>query len=169
MAKVGFIGLGIMGAPMCRTLLAKGYDVAVYNRSQEKMAPLLAAGAKGAPSVAGLVGQADIVITMLSDPAAVWEVVAETAGVLSALKPGKTYIDMSTVSPECSLEIAGMVRKTGADFLEAPVLGSKKLAEEGTLVILTGGDPDVANKMEPVLLAMGNKVVYMGESAWRRT
>jgi 3-hydroxyisobutyrate dehydrogenase-like beta-hydroxyacid dehydrogenase len=162
MAKVGFIGLGIMGAPMCRTLLAKGYDVAVYNRSQEKMAPLLAAGAKGAPSVAGLVGQADIVITMLSDPAAVWEVVAETAGVLSALKPGKTYIDMSTVSPECSLEIAGMVRKTGADFLEAPVLGSKRLAEEGTLVILTGGDPDVANKMEPVLLAMGNKVVYMG-------
>ena len=163
MANVGFIGLGIMGAPMCRNLLAKGHDVAVYNRSREKMAPLVAAGAKSAHSVAGLVAKADIVITMLSDPAAVWEVVAETAGVLSALKPGKTYIDMSTVSPESSREIAEMVRKSGADFLEAPVLGSRKPAEEGTLVILTGGKPEVANRMEPVLLAMGNKVVYMGE------
>lgn len=163
MAKVGFIGLGIMGAPMCRNLLAKGYDVTVYNRSRGKMAPLVAAGAKDAPSVAGLVGQTDVVITMLSDPAAVWDVVAETAGVLSALKPGKTYIDMSTVSPESSLEIAGMVRKAGADFLEAPVLGSKKPAEEGTLIILSGGDPAVAKEMEPILLAMGNKVVYMGE------
>jgi 3-hydroxyisobutyrate dehydrogenase-like beta-hydroxyacid dehydrogenase len=163
MAKVGFIGLGIMGAPMCGNILAKGHDVTVYNRSSEKMAPLVAAGAKGASSVAQLVERADVVITMLSDPAAVWEVVAETAGVLSALKAGKTYIDMSTVSPESSREIAAMVRKTGADFLEAPVLGSRKPATEGTLVILTGGDPEVAGRMEPILLAMGSKVVYMGE------
>jgi 3-hydroxyisobutyrate dehydrogenase-like beta-hydroxyacid dehydrogenase len=163
MAKIGFIGLGIMGAPMCANLLAKGHDVTVYNRSREKMAPLVAAGAKGASSVARLVEEADIVITMLSDPAAVWEVVAETAGVLSALAAGKTYIDMSTVSPESSREIAAMVRKNGADFLEAPVLGSRKPAEEGTLVILSGGDPGVARRMEPVLLAMGSKVVYMGE------
>lgn len=163
MAKVGFIGLGIMGAPMCGNILAKGHDVTVYNRSREKMAPLVAAGAKGASSVAQLVERADVVITMLSDPAAVWEVVAETAGVLSALKAGKTYIDMSTVSPESSREIAAMVRKTGADFLEAPVLGSRKPATEGTLVILAGGDPEVAGRMEPILLAMGSKVVYMGE------
>jgi 3-hydroxyisobutyrate dehydrogenase-like beta-hydroxyacid dehydrogenase len=135
----------------------------VYNRSREKMAPLVAAGAKGASSVAQLVEGADVVITMLSDPAAVWEVVAETAGVLSALKAGKTYIDMSTVSPESSREIAAMVRKTGADFLEAPVLGSRKPAAEGTLVILAGGDPGVARRMEPILLSMGSKVVYMGE------
>ncbi|HZW35949.1 MAG TPA: NAD(P)-dependent oxidoreductase [Candidatus Deferrimicrobiaceae bacterium] len=163
MAKIGFIGLGIMGAPMCRNLLAKGHDVTVYNRSREKMAPLVAAGAKDAASVAQLVGETDIVITMLSDPAAVWEVVAETAGVLSALTEGKTYIDMSTVSPESSREIAAMVRKTGADFLEAPVLGSRKPAVEGTLVILAGGDPKVAKNMEPILHAMGNKVFYMGE------
>ncbi|MGE5699652.1 MAG: NAD(P)-dependent oxidoreductase [Deltaproteobacteria bacterium] len=163
MAKIGFIGLGIMGAPMCGNILARGHDVTVYNRSREKMAPLVAAGAKGASSVAQLVERADVVITMLSDPAAVWEVVAETAGVLSALKPGKTYIDMSTVSPESSRDIAAMVRKTGADFLEAPVLGSRKPATEGTLVILAGGDPEVAGRMEPILLAMGSKVVYMGE------
>ena len=163
MAKIGFIGLGIMGAPMCGNVLAKGHDVTVYNRSHEKMAPLVAAGAKGASSVAQLVEQADIVITMLSDPAAVWEVVAETAGVLSALAAGKTYIDMSTVSPESSREIAAMVRKSGADFLEAPVMGSRKPAKEGTLVILAGGDPAVAGRMEPILLTMGSKVVYMGE------
>jgi 3-hydroxyisobutyrate dehydrogenase-like beta-hydroxyacid dehydrogenase len=163
MAKIGFIGLGIMGAPMCGNVLAKGHDVTVYNRSHEKMAPLVAAGAKGASSVAQLVEQVDIVITMLSDPAAVWEVVAETAGVLSALAAGKTYIDMSTVSPESSREIAAMVRKSGADFLEAPVMGSRKPAKEGTLVILAGGDPAVARRMEPILLTMGSKVVYMGE------
>ncbi len=163
MANVGFIGLGIMGAPMCRNILAKGHDVTVYNRSRDKTAPLVAAGARGASSVARLVGETDIVITMLSDPAAVWEVVAETAGVLSALTAGKTYIDMSTVSPESSREIASLVRKTGADFLEAPVLGSRKAAAEGTLVILTGGDPEVAGKMEPILLAMGSKMVYMGD------
>jgi glyoxylate/succinic semialdehyde reductase len=163
MAKIGFIGLGIMGAPMCGNVLAKGHDVTVYNRSREKMAPLVAAGAKGASSVAQLVEQVDIVITMLSDPTAVWEVVAETAGVLSALAAGKTYIDMSTVSPESSREIAAMVRKSGADFLEAPVMGSRKPAKEGTLVILAGGDPAVARRMEPILLTMGSKVVYMGE------
>ncbi|MCL5966847.1 MAG: NAD(P)-dependent oxidoreductase [Deltaproteobacteria bacterium] len=163
MAKVGFIGLGIMGEPMCRNILAKGHEVTVYNRSREKMTPLVEAGAAGAASVADLVARSEIVITMLSDPAAVWEVVAETAGVLSALTAGKTYVDMSTVSPDSSREIAAMVRKTGADFLEAPVLGSRKPATEGTLVILTGGDPKVAERMEPLLLAMGNKVVYMGE------
>jgi 3-hydroxyisobutyrate dehydrogenase-like beta-hydroxyacid dehydrogenase len=163
MAKVGFIGLGIMGAPMCANVLARGHDVTVYNRSREKMAPLLSAGARGASSVAELVERTDVVITMLSDPAAVWEVVAETAGVLSALKPGKTYIDMSTVSPESSREIGAMVRKSGADFLEAPVIGSRKQAEERALVILAGGDPGVAQRMEPVLLAMGSRVIHMGD------
>ncbi len=163
MAKVGFIGLGIMGAPMCRNILARGHKVTVYNRSREKMAPLVSAGATGAASVAELVKRSDVVITMLSDPAAVWEVVAETAGVLGSLCAGKTYIDMSTVSPESSREIAAMVRRSGADFLEAPVLGSRKAATEATLVILAGGPPETVKRMETVLLAMGNKLVYMGE------
>ncbi|MBI5419361.1 MAG: NAD(P)-dependent oxidoreductase [Deltaproteobacteria bacterium] len=163
MARVGFVGLGIMGAPMCANVLAKGHDVTVYNRSREKMAPLIAKGAEGASSVEELVRQSEIVITMLSDPTAVWEVIAETAGVLSSLGPGKTYIDMSTVSPESSREIAVRVHKTGADFLEAPVLGSRKPATEGNLIILAGGNPDVAKRMEPLLLTMGSKVVYVGE------
>ncbi len=163
MARVGFIGLGIMGDPMCRNLIAAGHDVTVHNRSREKMAPLVAAGAKGAASVADLVGRSEVVITMLSDPAAVREVTEGQDGILFALMPGKTYIDMSTVSPESSREIAAMAKRAGADFLEAPVLGSRKPAAEKTLVILAGGDAAVAKRMEALLLSMGSKVVYMGE------
>ncbi len=163
MARVGFIGLGMMGDPMCRNLMAAGHDVTVYNRSREKMAPLVAAGAKGAASVTRLVEESEVVITMLSDPAAVREVAAGQGGILFALSPGKTYIDMSTVSPESSREIAAMTRRMGADYLEAPVLGSRKPAAEKALVILAGGDAAVAKRMEPLLLAMGSKVVHLGD------
>ncbi len=163
MARVGFIGLGIMGDPMCRNLMAAGHDVTVYNRSREKMAPLVAAGARGAASPAELVERSEVAITMLSDPAAVREVAAGQNGILFALSPGKTYIDMSTVSPETSRELAAMAKRAGADFLEAPVLGSRKPAVEKALVILAGGDAAVAKRMEPLLLAMGSRVVYMGD------
>jgi 3-hydroxyisobutyrate dehydrogenase-like beta-hydroxyacid dehydrogenase len=164
MAKVGFIGLGIMGEPMCRNVLAGGHDVAVYNRTRAKMDPLIAAGAKAASSLAELVRRSEVVITMVSDPAAVRDVVTAKGGILSALSPGMTYIDMTTVSPETSREIAILVRGTGASFLEAPVLGSRKPATEGTLVILTGGDAEVSRRMEPLLRTMGRKVVHMGDT-----
>ncbi len=163
MARVGFVGLGTMGDPMCRNLLADGHDLTVYNRSREKMEPLVVAGAKGAASLSDLVGRSEVVITMLADTAAVREVAAGQDGIVFALTPGKTYIDMSTVSPESSREIAAMTKRAGADYLEAPVLGSRKPAAEKTLVILTGGDAAVAQRMEPVLLAMGSRVVYMGD------
>jgi len=164
MAKVGFVGLGIMGEPMCRNILRKGHDVTVYNRTRAKMEPLVAAGAKAAPSLAELVSRSEVVITMVSDPPAVRDVVTAKGGLLSALSTGKTYIDMTTVSPETSRGIAALVRGTGASFLEAPVLGSKKPATDGTLVILTGGDAGLSQRMEPLLLSMGSKVVYMGET-----
>jgi 3-hydroxyisobutyrate dehydrogenase-like beta-hydroxyacid dehydrogenase len=164
MAKVGFIGLGIMGEPMCQNILSKGHDVVVYNRTRAKMGPLVSAGAKAAPSLAALVHRSEVVITMVADPASVRDVVTATGGLLSALSPGTTYIDMSTVSPDASREIAVLVRGTGADYLEAPVLGSKKAAADGTLTILTGGDADVSRRMEPLLLAMGSKVVHMGDT-----
>lgn len=164
MAKVGFIGLGIMGEPMCRNVLAGGHDVVVYNRTRAKMDPLVAAGAKAASSLAELVRRSEVVITMVSDPAAVRDVVTAKGGLLSALSPGMTYIDMTTVSPETSREIATLVRGTGASFLEAPVLGSKKPATEGTLVILTGGNEELSRQMEPLLRTMGSRVVHMGET-----
>src|SRR5512143_2750901 len=165
MAKVGFVGLGIMGEPMCRNLLAKGHAVTVFNRTPAKMGSLVAAGANAATSLPDLVLRSDIIITMVSDPAAVRDVVtAKSGGFLGALSPGKTYIDMTTVSPDASREIARMVRETGADYLEAPVLGSRKPATEGTLVILTGGDAGLSRRMEPLLLAMGRRVIHMGDT-----
>ncbi len=164
MAKVGFIGLGIMGEPMCRNVLAGGHDVVVYNRTRAKMDPLIAAGARAAASLAELVRRSEVVITMVSDTAAVRDVVTAKGGILSSLSPGMTYIDMTTVSPETSREIAILVRGTGASFLEAPVLGSRKPATEGTLVILTGGDLEVSRRMEPLLRTMGRKVVHMGDT-----
>jgi 3-hydroxyisobutyrate dehydrogenase-like beta-hydroxyacid dehydrogenase len=164
MAKVGFIGLGIMGEPMCRNVLAGGHDVVVYNRTPAKMAPLTSAGARAASSLAELVRRSEFVITMVSDPAAVRDVVTARGGLLSALSPGMTYIDMTTVSPETSREIAVLVRGTGASFLEAPVLGSRRPAAEGTLVILTGGNAEVSRRSEPLLRTMGRKVVYMGDT-----
>jgi len=90
MAKVGFVGLGIMGEPMCRNLLAKGHDVTVYNRTPAKMGPMVAAGANAAASLADLVRRSEVTITMVSDPAAVRDVVTAKGGLLGALSPGKT-------------------------------------------------------------------------------
>jgi 3-hydroxyisobutyrate dehydrogenase-like beta-hydroxyacid dehydrogenase len=164
MAKVGFIGLGIMGEPMCRNVLSKGHDVIVYNRTRSKMGTLVAAGAKAAGSLAELVQRSEVVITMVADPAAVRDVVTAKTGLLCALTAGTTHIDMSTVSPETSREIAMLVRGTGADYLEAPVLGSREAAADGTLTILTGGDIDLSRRMEPLLLSMGSRVIHMGDT-----
>lgn len=164
MAKVGFIGLGIMGEPMCRNVLAKGHDVIVYNRTRAKMGPLVSMGAKPAGSVAELVRRSEIVITMVSDPAALRDVVTAKTGILPALSPGTVHIDMSTVSPETSREVALLARGTGADFLEAPVLGSLQAATEGTLTILTGGDAELSLRLEPLLLAMGSRVIHVGDT-----
>ncbi|MBE0569007.1 MAG: NAD(P)-dependent oxidoreductase [Deltaproteobacteria bacterium] len=164
MAKVGFIGLGIMGEPMCRNVLSKGHDVIVYNRTRSKMGTMVAAGAKPAGSLAELVQRSEVVITMVADPGAVRDVVTAKTGLLCALAPGNTHIDMSTVSPETSREIAMLVRGTGADYLEAPVLGSARAAEDGTLTILTGGDADLSRRMEPLLLAMGSRVIHLGDT-----
>jgi len=164
MAKVGFIGLGIMGEPMCRNVLSKGHSVVVYNRTRSKMGPIVAAGAKPAGSLAELVQRSEVVITMVSDPAAVRDIVTAKTGLLCALTSGTTHIDMSTVSPETSREIAMMVRGTGAAYLEAPVLGSMQAAVAGALTILTGGDADLSTRMEPLLLAMGRRVIHIGDT-----
>jgi glyoxylate/succinic semialdehyde reductase len=128
------------------------------------MEPMVAAGAKAAASLEDLVRRSEVTITMVSDPAAVRDVVTAKGGILGALSPGKTYIDMTTVSPETSREVARMIRGTGADYLEAPVLGSKKPATDGTLVILTGGDAGLSGRMEPLLLSMGSRVIHMGDT-----
>lgn len=163
MQNIGFIGLGIMGTPMAKNLIKAGFKLTVWNRTAEKCAPLAEMGAVQAASPRQVVEMSDITIAMLADPAAAEAVCRGEEGVVAGIKPGKGYVDMSTVAPETAQAVATAVRGAGGLFLEAPVSGSKKPAEDGTLVILTAGDRPLFDQAHPALEAMGKKIVYLGE------
>jgi 3-hydroxyisobutyrate dehydrogenase-like beta-hydroxyacid dehydrogenase len=160
--KVGFIGLGRMGGPMALNVIKAGYPLTVYNRSKEKTASAAAAGAQVVDSPAAVAEASEIIITMLSDSAALQAVVSGPNGLLEKLQPDAVLIDMSTVDPEISREIAGAVQAKGAHMLDAPVSGSVGLAEQGTLSIMVGGDEAVHERVRNVLLAMGNRTTHVG-------
>ena len=132
--RIGFLGLGTMGGPMARNLLKAGYALQVWNRTAAKAQPLQALGAKVGKSPAHVAAEVDVVITMVAQPADVEAVVLGPDGVMEGLKPGAVLIDMSTVSPATSRKLAGAVTTKHAEFLDAPVVGSKAPATEGTLV-----------------------------------
>lgn len=163
MAKYGFIGMGIMGSRMAANLVRAGFDLTVWNRESADCAPLLELGAKQADSPQALVEVCDIVIGMVSDPAAATEVAFRPDGVIAGIGPGKAYIDMSTVDAACAQEIAKGVTAAGGRFLEAPVSGSKKPAEDGTLVILAAGDKSLYDEAVPAFEKMGKMNVFLGE------
>ena len=160
--RVGFLGLGTMGAPMARSLLRSGVPLAVWNRTPAKIQPLLVAGAKAGKSPAHVAAETDIAITMLARPEDVEAVVLGPDGVLEGIRPGGTLIDMSTVSPATSRRLAASLTTKQAEFLDAPVIGSKGPAAEGTLIILVGGLPTTLERCRPVLAAMGQTIVYAG-------
>lgn len=166
---VGFLGLGIMGAAMARNCLRAGHDVMVWNRTAQATEPLAAAGAKVAATPARAAAHGDVIILMLTDPEACQAVLFGPDGVAESLGPGKTVINMSTISPAYARQAAAAVRETGADYVDAPVSGSKKPAEEATLVILAGGNETTIAAVEPVLLAMGKKVARCGEAGMGST
>lgn len=161
--KIGFLGLGIMGAAMSRNCLKAGHEVMVWNRSPQPAQALAAAGAKVAATPAEAAAYGDVVIVMLTGPEACQAVLFGPHGAAQRLTPGKIVVNMSTISPAYAREAAAKVRATGADYVDAPVSGSKKPAEDGTLVILAGGDEASIAAVEPVLLAMGKKVARCGE------
>lgn len=163
MAKCGFVGLGIMGAPMAANLLRAGLEVTVWNRTGDKCHPLVELGASQAQSAAAVAASSDLTFAMLADPAAAERVVFGPEGVLEGMEPGKGYIDMSTVDEVTSGNIARAVTEAGGRFLEAPVSGTKKPAEDGTLIILTAGDRELYDEAAPLLDVMGKKRVYLGE------
>jgi 3-hydroxyisobutyrate dehydrogenase-like beta-hydroxyacid dehydrogenase len=163
MQNIGFIGLGIMGTPMAKNLVKAGFKLTVWNRTAEKCAPLTEMGATQAASPREVVEAADITIAMLADPTAAEAVCQGEKGVVAGIRPGKGYVDMSTVAPETSQVVATAVRDAGGLFLEAPVSGSKKPAEDGTLVILAAGDRPLFDQAQPALEAVGKKIVYLGE------
>jgi 3-hydroxyisobutyrate dehydrogenase-like beta-hydroxyacid dehydrogenase len=147
---------------MASNLLKAGFAVQVWNRTAAKMAPLLERGAKAGKGPAHVAAESDVVITMVSRPEDVEAVVLGPEGVVDGLKPGAVLVDMSTVLPATSRKLAGAVTTKRAEFLDAPVVGSKGPATEGSLVILIGGLPTTLERCRPVLSAMGKTLVHAG-------
>ncbi len=162
--KVGFIGLGIMGLNMAKRILSAGYPLSVYNRTISTAEPLIAMGASLAKTPFDLAQASDVIITMVSDDPAIESVVFKDNGILPAMKDGKVFINMSTVSLDIVMKISAMVTKQHGVFIDAPVSGSKKPAEQGTLVILCGGEKEQVDKHSPLLLAMGKRIIYAGKA-----
>jgi 3-hydroxyisobutyrate dehydrogenase len=154
MAKLAFLGLGLMGAPMARRLLAAGHEVAVWNRTPEKAEPLVADGARHGSTPAEAGQGAEAAVTMVADPEALDAVLFGPDGLAHQLRGEATVIDMSTVGPEAVRRAAQRLPED-TTMLDAPVLGSVPQAEEGQLKIFTGGDPEVFERWRPILQVLG--------------
>jgi 3-hydroxyisobutyrate dehydrogenase-like beta-hydroxyacid dehydrogenase len=161
--KVGFIGLGLMGTPMAERLLAAGYPVTVWDRTEEKAAPLVAAGAKRAATPAAAVRGADFVLVMVSDDAAFDAVLFGEAGMARSMKRGSMLINCSTTSPGINYRAATALRNMSVRFLEAPVMWSVQAAREGKLQVLVGGSRNDFARAQPLLAAFGPQVHYIGD------
>jgi 3-hydroxyisobutyrate dehydrogenase len=152
-----------MGMPMAKNLLKAGFEVTVYNRTAARAAPLREAGARLAVSAAAIWADADIVITMVSDDGALREIHEGKDGLLAGAQSGKLVIDMSTVSPVTSRELAAAMAGKGIDYLDAPVAGSVKPAELGQLVIMVGGKKEVYESALPIFGKLGKASFLLGE------
>src|SRR5438067_11760046 len=141
MAELGYVGLGVMGGGVVRRLLDAGHSITVWNRTREKAAPLLEAGARWADSPREVAEASEIVFTMVTNTAAVKAVTEGPDGIIAGLAPGKVYVDMSTASPANTRELAEKVAAVGAEMLDAPVSGSVITLEQGKLSVMVGGHP----------------------------
>lgn len=162
--RVGFIGLGLMGEPMAKNILKNGFDLTVYNRTASKTKASKKLGAKVASNPADVARISDIVITMVTGPADVSQVIFGKKGIATGAKKGLIVIDMSTIGPLSAVEIADKLKVRGIDFLDAPVTGSVLKATSGELTIFIGGKLKTFQKAKPVLQAMGKTLHYMGIS-----
>lgn len=163
MKRIGFIGLGIMGAGMVKNLVAKGHPVSVWNRTPER-ARELGLEIPLCRSPRELAESTDVVLSCVSDPRAVERVVFAEDGVLAGARAGFRFVECSTVSPELVLRIARAFAEREAASLEAPVTGSRLGAERGTLLFMTGGPEPLHRELEPLLLSMGSRAIHCGES-----
>ena len=169
MARIGIAGLGIMGLPMARNLLAAGHRVTGYARNQTAAARLTEAGGTPVGSIAEAARDADVFITMVPDSPQVKEVVLDPGGLLESASEGLLYIDMSTIRPDVAQEVAEACRAKGIRALDAPVSGGQKGAIDGTLSIMVGGDAEDYAAALPVLEAMGGTIVHVGPSGSGQT
>lgn len=164
MKKYGFLGLGIMGQAMASNLLDGGLDVTVWNRTADRCEQLVRNGASHVKTPAEVIEKSDITFAMVSDPAASRELCFSNHGVLEGITPGKGYIDVSTIDPLTAVEIDHAITSRQGRFLEAPVSGSKKPAEDGALVFLCAGDKSLYQEALPALEIMGKKTFYFGNT-----
>ena len=169
--RIGFIGLGLMGRPMARNLLKRGYPVIVHNRSQGAVDDLVADGAERAASPADVARRALRIITMLPDSPDVERVLEGDAGVFSAIQPGTILIDMSSIAPAAARRLAARAASLGASMLDAPVSGGEIGAINASLSIMAGGDQAAFTAVKPILDAMGNpeRVVRIGDAGAGQT
>ncbi len=162
--RIGFIGLGIMGTPMARNLLAAGYPLTVHSRSAGPVEMAVEAGASRASSPAEVAGASDIVVTMLPDTPDVEDVLFGTGGVIEGAAQGSLVIDMSSIDPGPTRQLAERFAAEGVAMLDAPVSGGEKGATDATLSIMVGGDADAFERARPVFEVLGTNVVHVGPS-----
>ena len=160
--KIGLIGLGLMGRPMGLNLLKAGHTLTVWNRTASRAESLVAAGAKLAESPREVASSSDVLLTIVSDPPALEEVLWSKDGVLSGLRRGSIYIDSSTVSPALARKVSAACAERGARFLDAPVTGGTWGAEKGELVFMVGGEAETLKAVEPILGALSKRWFHLG-------
>jgi 3-hydroxyisobutyrate dehydrogenase-like beta-hydroxyacid dehydrogenase len=164
MAKLGFVGLGVMGGEMVSRLLDKGHAVTGYNRTKSKAEWLIQKGMKWGNSPREVVAASDIVFSMVTNSAALQTIVEGPDGILAGLTAAKLYAEMSTVSPEYSRALAQKVREKGSDMVDAPVSGSVLTMRQGNLAVMVGGRKETFEKLKAVLLEIGPKVTHVGDN-----
>ncbi len=162
--RVGFIGLGIMGAPMAANLLKSGFEVTVWNRSPSRTQPLVDAGAKGAESPAAVAAASEVTLSCVTNSGDVEEVALGPEGVIHGATAGSVYIDCSTIAPETARKVAEQLARKQVSMLDAPISGGDVGAKAGTLAIMVGGEADVFERCRPVFEAMGKTIVHVGPS-----
>ena len=160
--RIGWIGTGVMGAPMCSHIMARARTMTVYNRTKPKAQPLLDRGARWAESPAEVTAQSDVVFTMVGFPQDVREVHLGPTGVLAGAGPGTIVVDMTTTEPSLAREIYAAAKAKGVHAVDAPVSGGDVGAREARLSIMVGGDRDVVDRLMPLFEAMGQTIVYQG-------
>lgn len=161
--KVGFIGLGIMGKPMAMNLLKAGFNLVVFSRSKRPVEDLVKEKTLSANSPKEVAERSEVIITMLPDSPEVQEVILGKDGVIQGIKPGSVVIDMSSINPLVTQEIAKVLKEKEVKMLDAPVSGGESGAVQGTLAIMVGGEEKVFNDCMEIFKAMGKNIVHVGE------
>ena len=164
MAKLGYIGLGVMGGNMVERLLDKGHTVTGYNRTKSKAQPLIDKGMKWADTPAAVCAASDVILSMVTNSAALTEIAEGPNGVLAGIGAGKVWIDISTVSPALARTLAAKVREKGSDMVDAPVSGSVITLQQGKLSVMVGGRAETFERVKPLLLDIGPKVTHVGDN-----